>query len=462
MNKNYCAFMLLICFIFSGCFAGPLKKVTSDPKQEKKVISDKWEWKVKDGRLDMPIRNGGVDLKFNFIQVDLKQVVTLLMQSIHENFVIVDALNVLVDVEIDGKFKREEVIKMVRTILNSKNFDLIKNGAIYGIYDRTILEESETVLEIDLDKNVYLYHLQFAKSENLMPLLNDIFPEISVTENRNINLLVIKSSIEDYKKVTEVIHRFDKRPKQVLVEFTIMEVTLSDALKYGVEYFFKNNDERGGNMSLLADGLVSGSAPVIGKGLKAFAFRNDLNTFITVLKSVSNVDIVSKPHVLVQDGKTSVIKIGREEPIRRGTAVSENGQVSENIDYRDVGVILSVSIDVEENNVVKLKLNQEVSDIIQTSENPLIDSPSFTQNNITLNTLLNDGQSIFIGGLIENSTVKSENKIPYLGDIPYLGKIFRSEDISNVKKELILLLSVEILHNEKDFETQKLKFRRTI
>ncbi len=107
-------------------------------------------------------------------------------------------------------------------------------------------------------------------------------------------------------------------------------------------------------------------------------------------------------------------------------------------------------------------LSQEISDIIQTVQNPLIDSPSFTKNSLEMTTLINDGQKIYVGGLMENSTNKKIRKIPLLGDIPYLGKMFRSEDINKTKTELILLLSVEILFNEKDFEKQRLKFVRKI
>jgi len=111
---------------------------------------------------------------------------------------------------------------------------------------------------------------------------------------------------------------------------------------------------------------------------------------------------------------------------------------------------------------VKLYLSQEISDIIPTAENPLIDSPSFTKNSLEMTTLINDGQRIYVGGLMEDSSNKNIRKIPLLDDIPYLGKMFRSEDINKTKTELILLLSVEILFNEKDFKNQKLKFVRKI
>ncbi|MGR3293238.1 MAG: type II secretion system protein GspD [Candidatus Scalindua sp.] len=165
------------------------------------------------------------------------------------------------------------------------------------------------------------------------------------------NLLIIKSGIEEYKQVFKVIKRFDKRPKQVLVSFTIMEVTLSNGLQHGVEYFIRQQKKKGANISLLADGMSSGFGNVVGNGLKAFSFRQELSTFITLLNSESKVDIISKPNLLVKDGSTSTINIGRVEPIRKGTSVGQNGQESTDIQYRDVGVILSVSVTVAENNV---------------------------------------------------------------------------------------------------------------
>ena len=463
MLRKLCILVFVICFFTPGCAL--LKK-----KSEKKLFTnttktknvESWQWKVKDGKPKAELKKGGIDVDIQFEQVELKDVVSLLMGIIKENYIIVDDLIGTVDIEIKGKFKRDEILKMVRTVLNSKNYQLIRNGSLYGIHNNENLNDLNIQISPDDSKNVYLYRLQYESSENLKSLLNDVFPEIQITENKNINVLIIKAGKDDYQKVRDVIKTFDKRPKQVLVEFTIMEVTLNDALQYGVEYFFRTNNNRGGTVSLLTEGISSLTTGLAGKGLKAFTFHRDVNSFITILNSESRVEILSKPHVLVQDGQTSVIKIGRSEPIRKGTSVSENGLRSENIEYRDVGVILNVKVDVEENNVVKLYLNQEISDIIQTVQNPLIDSPSFTKNSLEMTTLINDGQKIYVGGLMENSTNKKIRKIPLLGDIPYLGKIFRSEDINKTKTELILLLSVEILFNEKDFENQRLKFVRKI
>lgn len=458
--RKLCVLVFVICFFAPGCAL--LKE-----KQENKLVTntaktrdiESWQWKIREGTAK-EFKQGGIDVDIQFEKVELKEILSLLMGIIKENYIIVDNLIGTVDIEIKGRFKRDEILKMLKTVLNSKNYELIKNGALYGIHSYENLHDLNIQSSPDDTKNVYLYRLQYETSENLKSLLNDVFPEIQITENKNINVLIIKAVNDDYKKIREVIKKFDKRPKQVLVEFTIMEVTLNDALKYGVEYFIRKTSDRGGNISLLADGISSGSSRILSNGLKAFTFHRDFDSFLTILKSESKVDIISNPNVLVQDGQTSVIKIGREEPIRKGTSVSANGLRSENIEYRDVGVILNVRVNVEENNVVKLYLSQEVSDIVSPSENPLIDSPSFTKNVIELNTLINDGQNIYIGGLMENSTTKIVRKIPLLGDIPYFGKIFRSEDINKTKTELILLVSVEILFNETDFENQKLKFVR--
>ena len=121
---------------------------------------------------------------------------------------------------------------------------------------------------------------------------------------------------------------------------------------------------------------------------------------------------------------------------------------------------LEVKVDVEENNIVKLELTQEISDVATPLENPLIESPSFTTKVIQMSTLVDDGQKIYIGGLMETVEENRIKKIPFLGDIPYLGKVFRSEDNVKTKTELILLLSVDVLNKESDFKRQKIKYIR--
>jgi len=349
---------------------------------------------------------------------------------------------------------------MVRTIVNSNGYEITKDGVLYRIYSIEELEDISIRTLPDDSNNVYVYHLQYESAGNVVALLKDVFSELEITAHRDVNMIVIKSGVEDYKKVREVIKKVDTRPKQVLVEFTIMEVTLTNGLKYGVEYFIRKNLDRGGNVSLLPSGVVTGGGSVIGDGIKAFTFHRDFDSFVTLLRSESKVEILSKPNVLVQDGKQSTIKIGREEPIKTGTTVSANGLASETIVYRDVGVILKVKVDVEENNIVKLELSQEISDVATPVVNPLIESPSFTTKVIQMSTLINDGQQIYIGGIMETVEENRIKKIPLLGDIPYLGKIFRSEDNVKTKTELILLLSVDVLNKESDFKRQKIKYIR--
>ena len=461
MLRKIVILVLVICFFAPGCTLlskKPVKKLFNNTAKTKNA--ERWQWKVKDGKAKAELKKGGIDVDIQFDQVDLKDVVSLLMGIVKENFVVVGDLSGSVDIEIKGKYKRKEIVKMVRTIVNSNGYEITKDGVLYRIYSIEELENISIRTLPDDSSNVYVYHLQYESAGNVVALLKDVFSELEITAHRDVNMIVIKSGVEDFKKVREVIKKVDKRPKQVLVEFTIMEVTLTNGLKYGVEYFIRKNLDRGGNVSLLPSGIVSGGGSVIGDGIKAFTFHRDFDSFVTLLRSESKVEILSKPNVLVQDGKQSIIKIGREEPIKTGTTVSANGLASETIVYRDVGVILKVKVHVEENNIVKLELSQEISDVATPLINPLIDSPSFTTKVIQMSTLINDGQQIYIGGLMETVEENRIKKIPLLGDIPYLGKIFRSEDNVKTKTELILLLSVDVLNEESDFKRQKIKYIR--
>lgn len=458
--------LVLVCLLisYSGCINQPKIKAP-EVNQGQAKTPGRWQWRVKEVTQRSEIKIPAVQIDFKFEQIEIKEVIKFLMELAQENYVISDELIGQVDVEIKGMYNQEEIINIVKIILNSKNYDLKKHNEIYLITPGENKEDDKKGVKIELpedvfERNIYIYKLQFETTENMKMLLESIYTleKVKIDEVRNLNMLIIKAEKKEYEEIEPLIKKFDVQPKQVLVEMTLLDVTLVDSLKFGVEYFIRNNKTSFGNISLLADGITSGVSPIIGNGLKAISFSHQLDSFVTLLRSQTKVDIIAKPKLLVQDGKSSVIKIGRSEPIRKGTSVGSNNQVSENIEYRDTGIILNVKINVEENNVVKLELSQEVSDIIKSVENPLINSPSFTTKNISINTLLNDGQSVYIGGLMETSESKLVKKVPLIGDIPYLGKLFRSNDTISKKTELILLVSVEILIEQRDFENIKLKF----
>ena len=215
MFRNICSLVLVICFFTPGC-------ALLEKKQEKKLFTntaktknvENWQWKVKDGKTKAEIKKGGIDVDMQFEQVELKDVVSLLMGIIKENYIIVDDLVGNVDIERKGKFKRDEILKMVRTVLNSKNYELVKNDALYGIHNNEFLNDLNIQISPDDTKNVYLYRLQYESSENLKSLLNDVFPGIQITENKNINVLIIKAGKDDYVKVRDVIKNYDKLHKQ--------------------------------------------------------------------------------------------------------------------------------------------------------------------------------------------------------------------------------------------------------
>lgn len=450
--------ILLLFFVITAVFGCVYKKpipLISQDIQSKRV--EKYEWRQNEYLQQL------LPIDYKFEQIYLKEIVILLMDLTGENYIIVDDLQGQVEnVEISGNYNREEIINIVAVIVASKGYKIHKSDKTYifnyiqGADDEKDKEREPEILRQLPKKNTYIYKLQYETTSNIKQVVNLLY-DVKVDEVPLMNMLIIHSEQKEYEEISQLIKRFDTKPKQVLVEMTLLDVTLNNALKFGVEYFIRNNKTSYGNLSLLPEGISSGLNP-LASGLKAISLTHQLDSIINLIKTETEVEIISKPKILVQDGKSSLIKIGRSEPIRRGTSVGSNNQTSENIDYRDTGIILNVTTKVNENNIVKLDISQEVSDIIKSAENPLINSPSFTTKNINISTLLKDGQSIYIGGLMENSESKLERKLPVLGSIPYLGKLFSTTDTVKKKTELILLVSISILTTEKDFENIRLKF----
>ena len=135
MFKKICVLVFVICFFAPGCVLlkkKPEKKLFTNTAKTKNV--EKWQWKVKEGKVN-EFEKGGIDVDVQFEKVEMEDVVSLLMGIIKENYIIVDDLIGSVDIEIKGKFKRDEILKMVSAVLNSKNYQLIKKGALYGIHN---------------------------------------------------------------------------------------------------------------------------------------------------------------------------------------------------------------------------------------------------------------------------------------------------------------------------------------
>ncbi|WP_034712556.1 type II secretion system secretin GspD [Acidovorax sp. JHL-9] len=279
------------------------------------------------------------------------------------------------------------------------------------------------------------------------------------------NSLIITAPEPQYRQLRAVIDKLDGRRAQVLVESLIVEVTASKLAEFGIQWqsvlgskgdgvvgaIGTNSSVSGGNILGLAAGIATGSATALaslGGGLNiALAPRVNgqyyLGALANFLQNSGDANVLSTPNLMTLDNEEARIVIGNNVPFVTGSYANTTGNNSVNpfttVERKDVGLMLRVRPQINENGTVKMAIYQEVSKIDGNTLKD-VNGPTTSKRSIESNVLVEDGSIIVLGGLLEDSYQQAEDKVPLMGDIPVLGNLFRSENRSRKKTNLMVFL----------------------
>ena len=267
------------------------------------------------------------------------------------------------------------------------------------------------------------------------------------------NALVFMASPSEHEMLLAALRELDVAPLQVLIEASIVEVTLTDDLEYGVEWFFKNNVNVGGS-DKQGSGLLDLGAPGLAPLAPGFSYAlidnaNQVRAMINLLASESELNVLSSPSLMVLGNQTATINVGDEVPIPTRQSVSNIDPAAptvNEIEYRDTGVILEVTPRVNSGGLVTMEISQEVSDVGPTTTSG-IDAPTFQQRKIASTVAVQSGNTVVLGGLIRDRAVVVESGIPFLYKLPVLGKLFGATSNQARRTELLVLITPRAIAN---------------
>ncbi len=283
---------------------------------------------------------------------------------------------------------------------------------------------------------------------------------IRIIADEKINALLVLATPAEYRMIEATLHRLDILPIQVLIEATIAEVTLTDELRYGLQWFFRGLDSEI-TFSALSTGEVLSAFPGF-----SYLFRTgDVRVVLNALTQITDVNVISSPQLMVLDNRTARLQVGDEVPIATQSAVSvedPNAPIVNTIQFRETGVILEVTPRVNASGVVVLDVVQEVSDVIATTTSQL-QSPTIQQRRIESTIAVQSGDTIALGGLIRDKNDKTVTGVPLLSAIPILGNLFKVT-VNTVKRtELLVLITPRVVRNRNEARavTEELRKRMT-
>ncbi len=274
------------------------------------------------------------------------------------------------------------------------------------------------------------------------------------------NSVLIWSTKADYTKIESTLKRLDLPLTQVLIEATIVEVTLNDDLKYGLQWAF--SDSRA-NTGYTGQGQISGekvSGGILGSAITqgfTYTLSNPLGKVRAVLSALATkslINVISSPSLMVLDNHTATINVGNQQPIQTSiTNFANNVDASTStIQYKDTGVNLVVTPSVNAGNIVTMQVDQTVTDVGPPQETAG-GQPSFLQRQISSKVAVRSGETIVLGGLIKDSKTSGKSGVPYLHDIPVVGNLFGTNTSNGGRTELLVVITPRVVRSDIDIRS---------
>ena len=266
--------------------------------------------------------------------------------------------------------------------------------------------------------------------------------EVAVVGETNSNTLLLSASPRYFTQILQLITELDKSQPQVMIQVLLAEVSLTDGTDVGLEWNLTGGP-------VYSTGINLGLASAVKNSFSAALTGGDTSFILRALKEHSKVEVLSRPQIVTSDNKPATINVGQRVPLITDSRVTPQGDTINSFKYEDIGVNLTVTPKIGLDGFVRLELGTTNSslgssnvDINKSASVPII-------NNRRANTTVSvqSGQTIIIGGLIGTQEDRRVRKVPFFGDIPYLGAAFRSTKISKERKELLIFLTPQVLAN---------------
>ncbi len=298
--------------------------------------------------------------------------------------------------------------------------------------------------------------------------------EIKIIADEANNALIVMATAQDYTVVQRVIKQLDVMPLQVLIDATIVDVTLTDDLKYGIKWALSHNNGKNAAHSgegLLTDAATAAANAAIVGGTSGFGYAfvsNDVSAVLNAESSKGNVNIISSPSLMVLNNQEASIQVGTEISLKTSDVTNTNSSNSNNgsnvtstFQQRKTGVTVNVKPRVNANGLVIMEIEQKVEDFA-TTKSGTSGNPDLLTREIKSNIAVQSGETIVLGGLINEKNEYTKGGIPWLHELPLIGPLFGNTTKKKTKTELVILITPRVVKSRLDAKLVTNEFKRKL
>ncbi len=274
--------------------------------------------------------------------------------------------------------------------------------------------------------------------------------EVSLVAEPTSNTILLSASPRYFPVIEGMIKKLDEAKPQVLIQVLLAEVTLDDSTDLGLEWN-ATAKVAGADVSAGTDFGIEQAFNQFG-GLGISVTGGDLSFFLRALQSQGKLEVLSRPQILASDNQPADINVGQRVPFVTNSRISDQGNVVNTIEYQDVGILLNVTARLSDDGFIRLDVAPEISSLstssVQVSE--AVNAPIINNRSAATTISVQDGHTIVLGGLITTTDEERVNKVPLLGDLPWVGEAFKSTSKRKERTELLIILTPRVIRTAED------------
>lgn len=397
------------------------------------------------------------EININFKDIKVDDLIKITSKITKRNILVTQIINEKVDYIPTQKITKENLFDILETTLKEKGYFLVEENGVLKVKKVEIIKEEEQFTEVVGLKNV--------DGANIIKILDDVVNKKYINKptkpfvslDLESNSLVIMASKDELKQIKDLIQELDKEKAQVYVQAKIIEVNNELVNKIGISYGIINASARSDGINAISSNLNGGSN-AIKEAVDTLGIRmSDVNiksglalgASLNLLQQNGALDIVSEPSILAIDNKESSIYVGEKISVEISSTLTDGGLQRTNYEREDIGLTLKVKPRISSDTKLTLEINTLLEGIKSTSVSAG-QNPDTLKKEIKTAAILNNGESVIIGGLIENKNEIIEQKVPVLGDIPLLGELFKNDSKMNKKNNLVIIVTPYMIPKSKD------------
>ncbi len=406
------------------------------------------------------------EININFKDLKIMDFINITSKILNRNILITDEIEGNVNFVSNKPIKKNELTKILNYVLEDKGYVLIFNDDILRVVKKSNSENLHLDTKIQLTKDepikkeIKIFAIKNVEANNVVKIIDSIIsnniydnpnnkPQISLDEDSN--SIIVKAPIKEIEEIKLLVEKLDLEKAQVYVQAKIIEVNDELVNQIGISYGIFAGSANSNGLTTFSSSLNKGNIPkfsVDGLIIPDISSGLALGATLNLLRQNGALDIVSEPSILAINNKESSIYVGETISIKTSSSVTDGGTTRENFQREDVGLTLKVKPRISNETKVTLEINTILEGVKTTQT--ISGNADTSKKEVKTTAILNNGESVIIGGLIENKIETTNQKVPVLGDIPLFGELFRNDILNNKKNNLVVIITPYMIPKTKD------------